>query len=62
MIAYQQLELFDTRPYTSEQPIAIDKEEEPVTVTPQMEHKQLELNLFPQKSHNTPLEWLSLAA
>ncbi len=60
---HKQLELFDLQPYTSEQPAAIDGEQERFEETRQgVEYKQLELDLFPQQSHQTPTELVRLAA
>ena len=60
---YEQLELFDLRAYTSEQPAAIDREEEQFEEVRQcIQYKQLELDLFPQQSYKTPKEQVRLAA
>jgi hypothetical protein len=60
---YVQLELFDLRAYTSEQASATDGEEEQIeAVSPCVEYKQLELDLFPQTSYTIPIEVLKLAA
>ena len=63
MESYKQLELFDLQPYTSKQPTAIDGEEELFEEIQEcVEYKQLELNLFPQLSDETPTELVRLAA
>jgi len=60
---HKQLELFDLRAYTSEQPTAIDREEEQFEEVRQcIQYKQLELELFPQQSYKTPKEQVRLAA
>ena len=60
---HKQLELFDLRAYTSEQPAAIDREEEQFEEVRQcIQYKQLELDLFPQQSYKTPKEQVRLAA
>jgi hypothetical protein len=60
---HKQLELFDLRTYTSEQPAVIDSEEEQFEEVRQcVQYKQLELDLFPQQSYKTPKEQVRLAA
>jgi hypothetical protein len=60
---HKQLELFDLRAYRSEQPAAIDCEEEQFEEVRQcIQYKQLELDLFPQQSYKTPKEQVRLAA
>lgn len=47
---YEQLELFDLRPYTSEQVPVIEVEEQQVEeIFSSVEYEQLELDLFPQQ-------------
>lgn len=60
---YEQLELFDLRAYTSEQPTASDGEEKPFEEIQQsIDCEQLELDLFPQQPYKTPRELMRLAA
>lgn len=60
---YIQLELFDLRLYTSEQPTVVDGEAEPFEeIQPCVEYRQLELDLFPQISYVRPKTFVRLAA
>ncbi|WP_066376955.1 hypothetical protein [Anabaena sp. CA = ATCC 33047] len=60
---HKQLELFDLRPYTSNQPSLMNEQEQQVKETRSCnEYKQLELDLFPQKSHKNPKQFVRLVA
>ena len=60
---HKQLELFDLRHYTFKQPTAVDGDEEQVEEIRQcVEYEQMELDLFPQQSYETPTELVRLAA
>ncbi|MDZ8026927.1 MAG: hypothetical protein RMX97_19850 [Nostoc sp. DedQUE11] len=60
---HKQLELFDLRLYTSKQPSVLDAREVQVKDTrPSVEYKQLELDLFPQKSHENHKHLVRLLA
>ncbi|MEG4865464.1 MULTISPECIES: hypothetical protein [unclassified Microcoleus] len=60
---YIQLELFDLRLYTSEQPTVADGEAEQFEEIQQcVEYEQLELDLFPQPSYVRPKTFVRLAA
>lgn len=60
---HKQLELFDLRLYTSNQPSLINEQEEQVKETRScIEYKQMELDLFPQKSHEIPQRLVRLVA
>ena len=64
MVSYKQLELFDLRPYTSKLPdqaATIDVEEKQFEeVSQPVEYEQLELNLFPEQSDSSPVEFVKL--
>lgn len=58
-----QLELFDLRPYTSEQPAAIESQEQLFEQTQQdVDYRQLELDLFPEQAQKIFLPFVRLAA
>jgi len=60
---HKQLELFDLRAYTSEQPAVIDSEEEHFDDVRQcVQYEQLELDLFPQLSYKAHKTQVRLAA
>ncbi len=60
---HKQLELFDLRLYTSKQPSVLNAREVQVRETrPCVEYKQLELDLFPHKSHENPKHLVRLLA
>ncbi|AFY46835.1 hypothetical protein Nos7524_0936 [Nostoc sp. PCC 7524] len=60
---HKQLELFDLRSYTSNQPSLIHGQEQQIKETRScIEYKQLELDLFPQKSHKNPKQFVRLVA
>jgi hypothetical protein len=69
MVFYEQLELFDVRPYMTEQPIHTEqsvtvgiKEQQFNEVPLYVEYKQLELDLFSQSSNLIEIESMKLAA
>jgi hypothetical protein len=68
MVNYQQLELFDLDLYTVKIPIAMEvatmetKEKQTKNAVLNLEGKQLEIDLFPQSSNLTVVDFLKLAA
>jgi hypothetical protein len=63
MEKYVQLELFDLRIYTSQQPTVVDsKDEQFEEIQSCVKYKQLELDLFPQPSYETCKQLVRLAA
>lgn len=60
---HKQLELFDLHLYTSKQPSMLDEREAQIKeARPCVEYEQLELDLFPKKSHKNPKQFMRLVA
>ncbi|HAA30108.1 MAG TPA: hypothetical protein DCE56_23505 [Cyanobacteria bacterium UBA8553] len=59
---HEQLELFDLRPYTSKQLIAVNSEDEQLEETQQcIKYEQLKLDLFPEAPHEPHTEQVRMA-